>query len=490
MSHKVLLADDSLTIQKVIKITLAAEPYEIQECSNTEELMNSIGSNPDLIFLDFSLDDTLDGYELARQLKEKSPNSKILMLYGTFDTVDYEALNNSNVEANIVKPFDSNKFISICNDLVDQVSTTSSSTEEDIPEIITESSEEIDEDDNWTQENTAPIEDELPPVIEEDTELEAAANDWAQEDLPPVIEDIEEEEEIEDEDSEEAGDEEETKDLSSFPSEPSVGGFKNDDLEFPEIDTIIQHYDNDSDKLVDPTGEFINTIPKTEKPNHLEVVTNDDEDEVGTEDAFDLDEEVNLPDQSDLEYPDMSASSEDEDRKPQLVSLDELAPEEPREIEIDDLSFDTGVGTNTEEELENITMQLEDDDDDDLWSIDDGITSPIPVEVKKRIPSLEEQDMDDSEEVDEDAKMLTQETFETAQTNSGSNIDVSKLTAQIQSELEAKIASLVQEIVEEKVKEFCKSHVDRVAWEIIPELAENVVKKELAKISQSVMDDQ
>mgnify|MGYP000106086847 CR=1 FL=1 len=40
MSRKVLVADDSQTIQKVIKITLASEDYQL-EFANSEDEMNS-----------------------------------------------------------------------------------------------------------------------------------------------------------------------------------------------------------------------------------------------------------------------------------------------------------------------------------------------------------------------------------------------------------------------------------------------------------------
>ena len=45
MTSKVLVADDSLTIQKVINITLANSGYELVECLNEQDLLNKVESN-------------------------------------------------------------------------------------------------------------------------------------------------------------------------------------------------------------------------------------------------------------------------------------------------------------------------------------------------------------------------------------------------------------------------------------------------------------
>ena len=56
MTAKILVADDSVTIQKVVKITLANDPYELEECTSEEDLFVKIKENSyDLILLDFNL---------------------------------------------------------------------------------------------------------------------------------------------------------------------------------------------------------------------------------------------------------------------------------------------------------------------------------------------------------------------------------------------------------------------------------------------------
>ena len=35
----------------------------------------------------------------------------------------------------------------------------------------------------------------------------------------------------------------------------------------------------------------------------------------------------------------------------------------------------------------------------------------------------------------------------------------------------------------------CKDRIDRVAWDVIPDLAENLIKKEIQEISQKALDE-
>ena len=43
-------------------------------------------------------------------------------------------------------------------------------------------------------------------------------------------------------------------------------------------------------------------------------------------------------------------------------------------------------------------------------------------------------------------------------------------------------------MIEQLVKEYCQSNIERIAWEVIPDLAENIIKKEIESITKSVMD--
>ena len=122
MASRVLVADDSLTIQKVIGITLANSGYELVECVNEEELFRKIQSNHfDLILLDFNLSDSRSGYELSKQINNVMPGAAIIVMLGTFDSIDEAQFSSCGISDKIVKPFESSKFIKKCRDLLEGV---------------------------------------------------------------------------------------------------------------------------------------------------------------------------------------------------------------------------------------------------------------------------------------------------------------------------------------------------------------------------------
>jgi CheY-like chemotaxis protein len=119
MSYKLLLADDSEINQKVVKKTLANEPFEIVVCAQADKLSESLKeSNPDIVLLDFNLSESKTGYELCQDIKELKPQAQVIMLYATFDNIDEEALKKAGGAQKVIKPFDSNKFIALCRSFI------------------------------------------------------------------------------------------------------------------------------------------------------------------------------------------------------------------------------------------------------------------------------------------------------------------------------------------------------------------------------------
>ena len=56
MTTKVLVAEDSLTVQKVINFTLESEPFNLDYCKDEEELFSKFKKGAyNLVFLDMNL---------------------------------------------------------------------------------------------------------------------------------------------------------------------------------------------------------------------------------------------------------------------------------------------------------------------------------------------------------------------------------------------------------------------------------------------------
>lgn len=205
MAPIVLLADDSVTIQKVIKITLANELYEIVETPAEDQLIQKVGElQPHLVLLDFSLSPTKSGYDLTKAIKEKSPKTAVLIMFGTFDPIDEGAIKRCGADEKIVKPFDSTKFVNICRSILSSAVTsdfpveTSGNSEILDPshEPVTAEAAKADEDSDWVVKPTAPASPRVLPqnvhllptkdAVANRNPLEAELEDWGMS-VPPVI---------------------------------------------------------------------------------------------------------------------------------------------------------------------------------------------------------------------------------------------------------------------------------------------------------------
>jgi hypothetical protein len=53
-------------------------------------------------------------------------------------------------------------------------------------------------------------------------------------------------------------------------------------------------------------------------------------------------------------------------------------------------------------------------------------------------------------------------------------------------ELVAKLKVALTPMLQEMVKEVCSQSAEKVAWEVIPDLAENLIRKEIKNLSDSI----
>jgi two-component system OmpR family response regulator len=85
---RVLVVDDEPNIADVISIALRYNDYEVVIAANGRDALEAVGaSRPDLIVLDVMLPD-LDGFEVARRLRERADETPILFLTAKDTTED------------------------------------------------------------------------------------------------------------------------------------------------------------------------------------------------------------------------------------------------------------------------------------------------------------------------------------------------------------------------------------------------------------------
>lgn len=112
MSKKVLIVDDSLYMQAIIKDALEEAGYEILGTASDGEsaIDQAIELKPELVTLDNILPDML-GLDVIKALKEEQPDLKILMV----SAVGQQSVINTGIslgaDGYLVKPFTSEQLI-------------------------------------------------------------------------------------------------------------------------------------------------------------------------------------------------------------------------------------------------------------------------------------------------------------------------------------------------------------------------------------------
>ena len=108
MPATLLLADDSVTIQRVIEMTFADEDVRVVTVGDGREAIERIAADPpDIVLADTNMPEK-DGYEVSAFVKAESARSGIpvVLLTGAFEPVDDKRAHEVGCDAVLVKPFE------------------------------------------------------------------------------------------------------------------------------------------------------------------------------------------------------------------------------------------------------------------------------------------------------------------------------------------------------------------------------------------------
>jgi CheY-like chemotaxis protein len=109
--NKVIVADNSAALRRLICATLEGENCRVSEATNSTEVLHAAGEqHPDLILLDALLPDlngTADGIDVCRALKAAPATAdiRILMLADGSLPQQREQLTNAGADYCLMKPF-------------------------------------------------------------------------------------------------------------------------------------------------------------------------------------------------------------------------------------------------------------------------------------------------------------------------------------------------------------------------------------------------
>lgn len=385
MTSRVLVADDSLTIQKVIGITLANSGYELVECVNEEELFRKIESNHfDLILLDFNLSDSRSGYELSKQINNVMPGAAIIVMLGTFDSIDEGQFSSCGILDKIVKPFESSKFIKKCRDLLEGVRPEPVSLSEkksfDEPATDFSATNSSDDLDLWTVDAPA-----MKHTMEEEPTGPAYNT--------------------------------ETKSLDPLSSEIEGWGFA-------QPNNLEDKFQKSFPPVIEESGE--NVLDRLQSSSSFMLEENDTVDHDETDPSFEV--PVDLK-RSLLTEIDEEISAE------AFWAVDEIVPVKAEE-------YTDILETNLDEVTADLTETVQ-----AFKESEKAATKVVPSTHHEQANTIIHMDQD---------------------------------------ELVEKLKISLRPMIEEMVREFCRQSAEKVAWEVIPDLAENLIRKEIKDISDSV----
>ncbi len=117
MSKTILLADDSVTIHKVVELTFLDEDYAVEAVRNGDEALAWLEqAKPDLVIADVHMPPGPTGYDVCERVREMHPGVPVLLLAGTFEPFDAERA--AAADAHLRKPFDSQTLLETVQELM------------------------------------------------------------------------------------------------------------------------------------------------------------------------------------------------------------------------------------------------------------------------------------------------------------------------------------------------------------------------------------
>ncbi|HMF55097.1 MAG TPA: response regulator, partial [Pyrinomonadaceae bacterium] len=107
--RKLLLADDSVTIQKVIDLTFGDEGMQVEAVGDGEQALEKLEEfMPDIVLADIFMP-KVNGYEVCELIKsdERFRHIPVMLLVGSFEPFDEAEARRVGADDHLTKPFQS-----------------------------------------------------------------------------------------------------------------------------------------------------------------------------------------------------------------------------------------------------------------------------------------------------------------------------------------------------------------------------------------------
>jgi CheY-like chemotaxis protein len=133
-SSRIIIADDSLTVQKVVGLVLSPRGYQVEGFNNGRLALEAIKKNSALVLIADAVMPEMNGIELGEALKKESKRiSKIpfILLHSSFEKISDEDFKRSGACEKLEKPFDDKALIELVEKHTSKIDTGTASEEEE-----------------------------------------------------------------------------------------------------------------------------------------------------------------------------------------------------------------------------------------------------------------------------------------------------------------------------------------------------------------------
>jgi DNA-binding response OmpR family regulator len=191
MTSKILVVDDSITIQKIVAMAFEKEDAAVEGIGNGSEALVKLKKfKPDIVLADVNMPG-LNGFELSKKIKESSEfdSVSVLLLTSDFEDFDEDLFHDSLADDHITKPFKSEDIVRRVMDLLN--GTDGSDTVDDDEDVITLSPTDRTEDESVVDQGKSQLVDPPEEISLDEDEMQLELSD---EDMLVTLENPEDEE--------------------------------------------------------------------------------------------------------------------------------------------------------------------------------------------------------------------------------------------------------------------------------------------------------
>jgi CheY-like chemotaxis protein len=460
MSKKLLLADDSITIQKVVGIIFANEDCNLAVVGDGDSALAAARSErPDLIMADVLMPGK-NGYEVCAAVKQDPAlrDVPVLLLSGTFEPFDEALARSVGVDDWIVKPFESQALLDKVAELLARVPE---------PAMAQLPGDDLDEDFDLVEDFVAPV--------------GSDADMWQELHEPSAEVSIAE----------------------TPPGEPtSLSESGSDDFAesfFSDMESIAESgMPSQGEDTVDDSGIFESSL----MPPLSEADTGSIEENVALAVApggVDTDES----NEGDLWLEESEADEvlflDEDDILDEELAAEDLAAERTADLAFESVDELSGADADA-------PIPLSSTDLDAPSVVEESLTEPVaapakreglgffqnpglvarlaqpavaPVEVKEPAPAVEEE-----HEVLEQAEIAMSEPSAAQAPTVG--IGPAEVEHRIQDISEEALTRIVERVAAGVIERLADTILERIAWEVVPDLAEAIIREEIRHITDKV----